>query len=74
MPSCHTSWVGYTHQFSPTRYDLGEEHAREKDRYAAKERDEVIRKSKERRLADTKVHSTVDVHIHVLRACAGGLQ
>ena len=41
----------------PTRYDLGEEHAREKERYAAKERDEVIRKSKERRLADTKVHT-----------------
>ena len=40
---------------SPDRYDLGEEHAREKERYAAKEREDVIRKSKERKLAETKV-------------------
>ena len=37
------------------RYDLGSEHAREKDRYAAKEREEVIRRSRERKVADTKV-------------------
>ena len=38
-----------------SRYDLGEEHARDKERYAAKEREEVIRRSKERRVAETKV-------------------
>ena len=37
------------------RYDLGSEHAREKDRYAAREREEVIRRSRERKVADTKV-------------------
>ena len=42
-----------------SRYDLGEEHAREKERYAAKEREEVIRRSKERRLAEAKVSGTV---------------
>ena len=41
------------------RYDLGEEHAREKERYAAKEREDVIRKSKERKLADTKVRGSL---------------
>ena len=38
-----------------SRYDLGEEHARDKERYAAKEREEVIRRSKERKVAETKV-------------------
>ena len=31
---------------------------KEKERYAAKEREEVIRRSKERKLAETKVRGT----------------
>ena len=37
------------------RYYLNEEQVRDKERYAAKEREEVIRKAKERRMADVKV-------------------
>ena len=40
------------------RYDFGAEYAKDKERYAAKERDDVIRKSKERKAAEVKVRSS----------------
>jgi len=38
-----------------SRYSLGEDHMKEKERYAAKEREEVVRKTREKRMAEIKV-------------------
>ena len=37
------------------RYDLGADHSRDKERYAAKEREEVILRARERKMAEMKV-------------------
>lgn len=37
-----------------TRYILNEEHARDKERFAAKERDEFVRRAREQRMAEIK--------------------
>ena len=51
---------------SCVRYDLGAEHARDKERYAAREREDVIRKSKERKVAEVKVRGSAGLHaLHV---------
>ena len=61
-----SSGVSVSSTIHHSRYDLGEEHAREKERYAAKEREEVIRRSKERKLAETKVRGTERISPHPL--------
>jgi len=38
-----------------SRYNLGEDHMREKEKYAAKEREEVVKKAREQRVAEIKV-------------------
>jgi hypothetical protein len=46
-----------------SRYDLGAEHARDKERYAAREREDVIRKSKERKVAEVKARNLIKQQI-----------
>ena len=48
---------------SCVRYDLGAEYARDKERYAAREREDVIRKSKERKVAEVKVRASAGLHV-----------
>ena len=38
-----------------SRYNLGEDHMREKKKYAVKEREEVVKKAREQRVAEIKV-------------------
>ena len=42
-----------------SRSNLGEDRMREKERYAAKEREEVVRKAREKRVAEIKVGPSV---------------
>ena len=42
---------------------MGAEHARDKERYAAREREDVVRKSKERKVAEVKVRGSAGLHI-----------
>ena len=46
------------------RYDLGADHARDKERYAAKEREEVILRARERKMAEMHVeHMCILINI-----------
>ena len=38
-----------------SRYNLGEDHMREKEKYAVKEREEEVKKAREQRVAEIKV-------------------
>jgi len=50
-----------------SRYNLGEDHRKDKERYAAKEREEVVRKAREKRMAEIKVG--LPFPGHVLSTC-----
>ena len=47
------------HIIIPCRLDLSEDGVREKERYEAREREEVVRKQRERKAADIKARQDV---------------
>ena len=51
---------------NPYRYHLSEDQVRDKERYAAKEREEVVRKARERKMADIKVKPSCVSRMHSL--------
>ena len=56
--------------FLSTRYDLGEEYQRGKERFMAKERDEAVKTARRMRMAEAQVRATPEreglasVHVH----------
>ena len=59
----HTPHTPHPRHHIPHRYTLNEDHSRDKDRFAAKEREEAIKRAKVMRLADIKARQQVMQHI-----------